>query len=685
MAKQKELTLRLMIVDDSGEHAEAIVTNLRNGGIAVRPSRPQSMDEVDEMLSGQIDLLLAAHSRDIPLHGLRERIVERGKDIPLIFVTDTFDEEDWINSLRAGVRAIALRHRPEHLLHVVRMEVGSLHDRRNLRRLDAQMRETDRRCDALIASSRDPIAYIHEGLLIRANDAFLEMFGFKEPEDIDGMSLLDLVASSHVDRFKQLLKSLSRGESPPPQYELDATSMSGDTFPATMEFAAAIYEGEPCIQVVFRRREEMDPELAREVAALRQRDPVTGLLNRPAFIVALEDAVARAGRSEGQFGLLLIEPDHYTRILSAIGLDSADTLIAVLARHLEAQIDIDASIARFGDTSLAVLAESAYAQTHALADRIRQAFTEHVFVIGSRSATVTLSVGGVQIGEQIASVGQVLTRAFEMTRSAGELGGNTVSIFDPAATERVAEERVQRWIEQLSHALDHDEFTLHYQPVTSLLGEPLEIYQTFLRLRHDNELISPTAFLEIAEERDLIAQIDRWVVTRAIAQLGERQRNGRNTHLMVRIGPASLADAKLMQVISQQLKAEQVPGERLWLQIPEAKIFTHLHAAQECAKTLAQQGCRLGLEQFGSGLDSFQLLTHFKPAFIKLDRQLTSDIAVSKDSQQKTHHIIERARTEGMVTFAEFVSDAASMSAFFNAGVDYVQGQFIAAIAPEMN
>lgn len=82
-----------------------------------------------------------------------------------------------------------------------------------------------------------------------------------------------------------------------------------------MEFATATYEGEPCIQVVFRRREEFDPELAREVEDLRQRDQVTGLLNRPTFMVALEQAVARAGRSEGQSGFLLIEPDHYARLL----------------------------------------------------------------------------------------------------------------------------------------------------------------------------------------------------------------------------------------------------------------------------------------------------------------------------------------------------------------------------------
>ncbi|TGV31187.1 PAS domain S-box protein, partial [Mesorhizobium sp. M8A.F.Ca.ET.142.01.1.1] len=117
-----------------------------------------------------------------------------------------------------GIRALALRQRPEHLLAVVRDQWVDLQARRGLRRIEAQMRETERRCDALIASSRDPIAYVHEGMHIRANDAYLEMFGYEHFDDIEGISLLDMVAAQHVEGFKQLLKGLSRGEAPPPQY-----------------------------------------------------------------------------------------------------------------------------------------------------------------------------------------------------------------------------------------------------------------------------------------------------------------------------------------------------------------------------------------------------------------------------------------------------------------------------------
>lgn len=685
MQNGKDLTLRLMIVDDSGESAEAIVTTLRNSGIAVRPSRPQAVDELAAMLAGPIDLVLTSRSQAIPMTALQQRVAASGKDIPVVLLADRVDENEWVEAAAHGIRAIALRQRPEHLLAVVRTEMTDLMARRGLRRIEAQMRETERRCDALIASSRDPIAYVHEGMHIRANDAYLEMFGFESFDDVEGISLLDMIAPQHVEDFKQLLKAMSKGEPPPAQYKLDARTMEGDTFPATMEFATATYEGEACVQVVFRRREEFDPELAREVEELRQRDQVTGLLNRPTFMVALETAVAQAGRSERQFGFLLVEPDHYARILPEIGLDSADALVAAMAAHLAAQLDGDVTTARFGEHSFAVLLEGDYLRTTTAAELLREAFAGHVFGIGDRSATVTVSIGGVQVGEKIASIGQVLNRAAECVRATTELGGNAINIFDPGAVDRAEEERIQRWIEQLREALHGQGFLLHYQPVLNLQGEPLELYQAFLRMERNGELIPPATFLGIAEEHGLIADIDRWVVEHAIKAIGERQRAGHATSIMVRIGPGSFSDPGMLATIRAQLAAEGVPGDRLWLQTPESKVFTHLRNAQQFLAELAPTGCKVGLEQFGSGLDSFQLLAHFRPAFLKLDRGISLDVAATKESMEKIREITGRAQEAGMTTVAEFVSDAASMSALFNAGVDYVQGDFVAAAGPAMN
>ena len=683
----KDTTLRLTLVDDSAEDAEAIVSTLRNGGIAVRPLRPLDAGELGQMVASQpMDLLLASRTaKGIPLATVLAQVDGSGKDIPVIVLADAITEADLLADQAAGARAVALRGRPDHVLTVLRREWADLDARRSQRRLEGQMRETERRCDALISSSRDPIAYIHEGMHIRANDAYLEMFGFESFDDVEGLSLLDLVGPQYVSDFKALLKKLSKGEPPPPRFELEARSLDGDSFPATLEFATATYEGEPCVQVVFRRREEFDPELAREVEDLRQRDMVTGLLNRPTFLRELETAVAAVARGEDQYGLLLVEPDHYQRLLTDIGIDSADDLAAALAARLSEKLDDSCIAARFGERTFAVLLRGNHAHTAALAEKLRAAYASHVFNVGERSASVTASLGGVQIGEKIASVGPVLTRATDCLQAATNLGGNRFEIFDPGAVDRAEEERVQNWIQRLREALQDDSFRLHYQPVVSLQAEPGEVYEALLRLESNGEIVQPQSFIGIAEDNGLLDAIDRWVVNRAIEVLAERKRNGHDTRMVVKVSPASFADNRLLDLIARQLAAHDVPGDRLWLQTPEAKVFTHLRQAQAFQTAAAKLGCHVGLEHFGAGLDSFQLLSHFQPTFLKIDRVFSEDLGRNAEHQQKIREIAERAQALGILTVAEHVQDAATMAFLFTANVDYVEGNFLAAPGPLMN
>lgn len=684
--------LRLMLIDDSVEDAEAIVSALRNAGIAVRPLRPQTVNELQTMLEAQpVDLVLAAQQSDgISLGHVLRLVQGSGKDLPVVAVADRVDDTSLSEALAAGVRRIALRHKPQQLLGAVRSEWADLEARRSLRLLEAQVRETERRCDALIESSREPIAYVHEGMHIRANSAYLEMFGYESFDEIEGMSLLDMIAPQYVDDFKKLLKKLRKGEPPPPRYELEGRDMEGNPFPAVMEFTQALYEGEPCLQIVFRRQ-ELDPELAREVEQLRQRDQVTGLLNRPTFLHALEGAVADAAQNQGQHGLLLLEPDHYQTLLHGIGLDSADALLAALAQRLrdamgDAFSEGSAQAARFGEHNLAVLLHGSHLATAALAEHIREAFASRVLEIGQHSASITVSIGGVQIGEKIASVTQVLAKANQGVQSSMGVGGNRCEIFDPGAVDRAEIERIQAWVERLRDALDNDRFCLHFQPVISLKGEPGAMYEVYIRLdAGSGEVVAPGNFMQIADEHGLLMEIDRWVLEHAIAQIAQRQEAGKPVTLLVKLSQGSMSDESLPDFIGEHLAAHKVKGAQLMLQLAEAKVFTHLRAAQDFAAEVTSHGCRVGLEQFGMGLDSFQLLTHFSPAFLKIDRSFCEDLPKNEVNQLRVQEIAEKVRELGIRSIAEFVQDAASLAVLFSSGIDYVEGHFLAPAGPEMD
>ena len=226
---QQDAVIRLLLVEDRLEDAEQLISHLRNGGMAVRPQRPESEEELVSLLGSQsVDMVLASfEAKYLPLETVVQHVNATGKDIPVIASTTVLDEKNALAALAAGTRDIAIRHRPEHVQAVVRSEFAALLARRGLRHLEASLRETERRCDALIASSRDPIAYVHEGMHIRANDAYLEMFGFEGFEDIEGLSVLDLIGANHAELFKQVLKKISKGETPPRQLDLQAQRFKG--------------------------------------------------------------------------------------------------------------------------------------------------------------------------------------------------------------------------------------------------------------------------------------------------------------------------------------------------------------------------------------------------------------------------------------------------------------------------
>ena len=180
-------------------------------------------------------------------------------------------------------------------------------------------------------------------------------------------------------------------------------------------------------------------------------------------------------------------------------------------------------------------------------------------------------------------------------------------------------------------------------------------------------------------------EIDRWVVGNAIAAIGARAKAGHTTTLMVRLSEVSLQDDSMVQHITERLATHGADGAQLVLQLPESRVFTHLKAAQTFQQRVAAVGVRVGLEQFGSGLNSSQLISHFPAAFLKLDRGFLEDLPTNPAHQQRIRDITAKARESGAQTIAEFVQDAASMSVLFASGIDYAQGHFLAAAGPEMD
>lgn len=678
MAKA-ERVLRILLVEDSLEDAEQVISQLRNAAIVVRPNRVEEADALKAALDESTpDLVLQSpKARRIALAETAQIVARSAKDVVLIQLLDSLTQDAVLKAMREGARDVALRTVPDHLRTVVLREYENLQTRRHLRRAEAQWRESERRAHSLLDSSRDPIAYVHEGMHVYANRAYLETFGFEDFEEIEGTAILDLIAPKHAAEFRNVLKLLGKGEKPPERLDLEAVRADGSSFQAIMELSEASVEGEPATQIIFRQP-ATNPEAERELEILKRQDLVTGLLNRPAFLEELNKATSAAMGGKVDQVVVYMEIDDYRKVLDQIGVGGADILLGDAAQVLKQALGANDIAARFADHTFAViLAGRSHEACVELAEQIRKRFEDRIFEVGKRSVSVSMSLGICLLSEKIPGAQFVLDKANEAWKRAQSEGGNRVQIFDPAAQDKADAAKDKEWLERIQNAIAHDRFVLFYQPIVSLQGAEGETYDVLLRMEGAQDEILPGQFMPIAARFGLLPQIDRWVISHVLQVLQERTRQGRNTTFFIRLTPQAIDDGTLLPWLAQQLKTVRVPGDKLVFQMPESIVVTHLKQAKFFQKGLEQLRVGFALEQFGSGLNSFQLLKHVGANFVKLDRSFMADLAKSNENQNRMREICEQAHAQGRMTVAEFVEDAATMSVLFAIGVNYVQGNFL--------
>lgn len=667
--------IRILFIEDSVEDAELLINVLRNGGVAVRPARATDAEGIQASLDELVPdlVLMNPDVAGVEPTAVMRQLNASGRDLALIAIVDTLRDDAVAELIAAGCRGVAPRGRPDQILAITEREFESLSTRRQVRRLETSLRETERRCDSLLDSSRDAIAYVHEGMHVRVNQAYLEAFGFAEMEDILGLPILDLIAGTHADAFKATLRSLSKGDKSPPPVELLARRDDGSTFTSLVEFAHATFEGETCLQIVFRQQ-IVDAALVAQL----QRDPVTGLFNRARTLEHVDEAVAAAAAGREGQAVLLIEPDNWRDIVTSAGIGNADPLLAAIAARIAESIDEDDVAGVLGDHTLGlVLSPRGDLEHAALTERLRTAISEHIFDAGSRSLTVTITIGGTLLAEKNANSDTVLHQASAALRDAQNQGGNRVELHDPSAREKADAEREQYWLDLVRDALSKDGLRLYHQQIISLQDAAGEFYEILVRMRGPKGDVLPSYFFAVAERNGLLPAIDRWVLGHAIDALMHRENDGMTTTYFVKMTQQSLEDRDLLPWLCRRLEAAHLRRSTLVIEMPESKVLTSLRPTQEFVSGWRKAGGKFGIEQFGSGLNSFQILSHIEADYLKIDRNFMTDLPQHPENQKKIAEICKEGHASGKQTIAEWVEDAVSTSLLFACGVDFVQGNFL--------
>lgn len=688
--------LHLIIADPSENSAEEIVSELRNAGHATRAQHVASVEELDGLLHGQRwDLLLCrrAEEADYEPEAVIARVRQQELDCAIILLEDSSDPERLTSGLKAGATDVILDGEDERFLLVVRRELGNVSERRRRRHAEVAMKESERRNQLLLDSSRSAIAYVHEGMHIYVNRAYVELFGYEDQDDLAAMPLLDMIGSDHQATFKQKLKDFDAEAAAEP-FPISGLRQDGGSFEGSMTLTQAAFDGEPCMQVLIRS--EQDAGSSDEIEQIRSQDPTTGLLNRPFFLERLEDAVADARRERHNSGLLMLQIDDFAGVREQAGLTGTDAVLRETAGVLTAHTAPELTLARLSDDCFGVLTRDCVPEAlRQLAEGYRHAVEEHLFSAGEKTIRLTASVGMTMIGSRSESAQEALTQVSRATSHVRELNraGNGIYLFDPAdfTTDRGSssdggDEQAREVLQLLSEGIKNNSLVLLYQPIVSLHGEEREHYEVYLRLPDGKgNLLTPDDFIHLAEQAGMGGRIDRWVVLQSVRKLAASRGEGRDTRLTINLTHNALTDDSFLPWLKVALKAAKLPREAVVLQFTEIAATTYLKQAKVFSESLSQLDCMVSLSRFGGSVNPFGTLRHLQVAYVKIDGALIGDLVGAEDGRKTFRDMLKQLEEGGHRPVVPMVSDAQILAQLFQAGVNYVQGNYFAEPGPDMD
>ncbi|AHY41332.1 two-component system response regulator [Stutzerimonas decontaminans] len=672
MALQKK-TIRLLILEDSQNEAERLVSLFRNAGQATRVHRLTSSDDLAEALKQTWDLLInAPQSENLDPSEAISAIRRQAKDIPIIQLTAANDAEAITEALMLGAQDALPQGEDEWLLLVANRELANLEERRARRSAEVALREAEKRCQLLLDSSVDAIAYVHDGMHIYANRAYLELFGYEDVEDLEGMPMIDLISGSDQSTFKAFLKNYQTLEGSA-ELACGGVRADGETLKMRMHFSPAAYDGEPCIQVVIRA--ENDSAELQKLREISTQDPVTGLLNRNSFLDVMDAAVERAVNAGQAASLAYIRVDRFAALQADIGLTDSDQLLSQLATLLRGHFPVETQLARFADDVFTALQPGVVPlQTEPELRKLLSKVEGHLLDVGGRTVQTTFSIGVAGLDEKTAKAQDAIERAH---RCADELSdGNALKIYDPADELAAAANRGDI-AAMLKQALENNSFRLLFQPIISLRGDSFEHYEVLLRLLDPQGAeVPPNEFLSTAADVGLSTKIDRWVILNSIKLLAEHRTKGHRTRLFLHLSAASLQDPSLLPWLGVVLKASRLPGDSLVFELGEADAVAYLRQAKALTQGLAALGCHIALAQFGCVLNPFNTLKHLEAGFIKVDGSYTQDLT-RQENQEALKTLLADLHAQQKQSIVPFVESATVLATLWQAGVSYIQGHYL--------
>lgn len=411
-------------------------------------------------------------------------------------------------------------------------------------------------------------------------------------------------------------------------------------------------------------------------------DALTNLINRREFEKRLELATDEAKVNNKTHSLCYMDLDQFKTVNDSCGHAAGDELLKQISTTINTKVRATDTFSRLGGDEFGLLLVGCpIDKATMIAEEIRKIVEKFRFHWDNKTFKIGISIGIVTLNKQSGSTKDIQSAADTACYIAKEQGRNRVHIYEVDSTAITNHANQTNWLNRINNALDNNKFVLYFQKIASISNSEHEHYEVLIRmLDEDGNTIPPNSFIPAAERFDIMSSVDSWVIKNTLLIMQEEQYQ--NINFSLNLSGQSLGDLKFMQDCIRQLDNSTIDPNRLCFEITETAMIENLSNAIRSVSTLRGLGCKIALDDFGSGLSSFAYLKNLPVDYLKIDGSLIKDLENDSVNITMVKSIIHIGHSMGLETIAEYVENNAILDILRNLEIDFVQGYGIAKPVP---
>src|SRR5690606_229725 len=593
--------------------------------------------------------------------------------VPLLVLRQQADEAAIAAELAAGAQdlvSVASRGRPAA---VAARELRAFRLERSLNRTLLSATQYKHQFKSFLAGAVDAIAYVQEGIVVEANQAWAELFG-RGIDDAINMPLMDLFDAASHAALKGAIVACAKGQWAGEALSVIGTHGDGSSSKLALLFEQTAYDGEPAIKLSVPR-ETAEGDVPEElVEATVHKDPMSGLYHRRRFIEVLAKRLEASPRG-GVRALAYVRPDKFGEIEEAVGPLASEDLLVSLADILRGTVSAKDLCGRFGGNVFAVLLErGTLRDIEAWAEHTVTRIAEHIFEVANRTLSVTCTIGIAEAGPMTERLEALIADAEKANQRGRQRGGNQV-VLEETSDEST---RIQRfdelWVAQIKSALVENRFKLAHLPIVSLSGERKTMFDTVLRMiDQQGDDVAAADFIPAARRNKLLRAIDRWVIAASV----DFCRRQSPDCVFVKLSHESILDQTLVDWLVKLVQSTGLSPGAICFEVSEEAVTPYLKQSRALSGQLKANGFSFAIEHFGIGRDPMRVLQQTPMQYLKIDGSLMQGLATNSALQEKVRGFVKAAEKRKIATIAERVEDANTMAVLFQIGAGYMQGHYL--------